>query len=631
MPEANLKSDLLELMEGLERYSSRVFLAAPTEDISFAEFLSRVKERGSTLARAGILPRDTVALYHSEPATLLVEFFALLSLRAVPVLLSSFWSPAQLIPMLQKVHPEYMSYTSNRQSSLEPIWSSLKLKGHFSETMKQIAGTTGSVGKEHSSGTVQTTQQQFLERFALMVCFSSGTEREPHPVFLGSGLSQRAVAVARAMGLKPEDRLKVDPDFASILNLVSGALACMVSGSSVDLTEPGAQSTVALLNRPGLPESIRSLKEKGARVYYSYGLAEAGGPVTVGESMPETWHCGGVLDGIEIRFRTLESAEESKSRGGSALKEGSEFGEIEGRWKDVQIWSEGNQEPSQGVGEGEASRWISSGDLGQLDGHSLLFRGRSSERIVRGGYEVMAPDVEEALNGYSDIVESAVVGIKDSRMGQEIIAFIAQKEGTSVDNAEIKTRLRNQLAPQQIPAKILSVAEFPRSSSGELQKLRMAEEYLRNQKLLNRIPGSVDIEYNWVYGRALSRFYTGLKEEEKIYGTRCPGCHKVQVPPKIYCGVCFLECSEYIEVPGAGVLESFTTVHLEYPGQPRKPPYTYGYIKLDGAHTHLYHLVDGLDVSEIHTGMRVEAVWKPREHRAGTLYDIEHFQPAGGP
>ena len=146
-------------------------------------------------------------------------------------------------------------------------------------------------------------------------------------------------------------------------------------------------------------------------------------------------------------------------------------------------------------------------------------------------------------------------------------------------------------------------------------------------QLISKVDGRVSLPYKWVYGKVLGRYYDGLKNEGKFYGMRCPKCKKVQVPPKAFCGVCFEECTEWVELPNRGVLESFTTVYMEFPGQPMKPPYTYGYVKLEGSNTHIYHLVEEIEEKDIRVGLKVEAVWQPAEKRKGNLYDIKYFRP----
>ncbi|MBR31976.1 MAG: hypothetical protein CMN77_11720 [Spirochaetaceae bacterium] len=670
MPDSIFKNaELLNLLESGVEFADRTFLHTSGSTTSYSEFETAVRKRKAALIEAGLQPGVRVALYSSSMDSIL-ELFSLLSLGAIPVLISSYWSAGRLIQLMNSVEATYLSFHSDLESVLQPVWSSLHhLDGAFSHSGLDtiVPEPVSSGGLEHPSlrsASEGMGQQAGLEQAGpgseslncALIVFSSGTEADPHPVFLGHGLASRAATVARRLELQPEDILYSSSDFSCIQDLVMGPLAAMAAGCSLDLTgtlkssvrmAPARELEKLILQSDqelskfrmvvasggGLGSQTRSiLKRCGTSLLQSYGIAEGAGPVTMVKDPPDTSDCGSSLPGVEVRIVPLDNRARNPAE--------QAMGEIQCRISDVQIPSMAGSGPihpeQDSYGSAEASSsaenqgWISTGDFGFIENGALRVVSRLSERIVRADEVIIAPEIERSLLSYSDILEAAVTGVADAKYGQELFAFVRLEDSSAVDSGEIKNRLRNDLSPEQIPGKIIPAGSFPRSSSGEIQKLRMAEEYLRNQKLLNRIPGSVDIEYRWVYGRALSRFYTGLKEEEKIYGTRCLGCHKVQVPPKIYCGVCFLECSEYVEVPGTGVLESFTTVYLEYPGQPRKPPYTYGYIKLDGTHTHLYHLVDGLDVSEIHTGMRVEAVWKPQKARAGTLYDIKHFQPVGG-
>lgn len=165
------------------------------------------------------------------------------------------------------------------------------------------------------------------------------------------------------------------------------------------------------------------------------------------------------------------------------------------------------------------------------------------------------------------------------------------------------------------------VDAFLRKDDGSVDTSVLLEEERRLREGVSVVEGSLRIEYEWHCGSALSRFYDGLQHEGRFYGTVCSKCQRVQVPPKLYCGVCFADAFEFVALPDTGVVESCTTVHLEFPGQPAKPPYTYGYIKLDGASTHFYHLLDG----DVVVGDRVKAIWQPADQRKGAMADVQRF------
>ena len=139
---------------------------------------------------------------------------------------------------------------------------------------------------------------------------------------------------------------------------------------------------------------------------------------------------------------------------------------------------------------------------------------------------------------------------------------------------------------------------------------------------VKEVRGQVHIPYRWSYGRWLSRFFAESRDNRRLMGTRCPRCASVMVPAARICPRCYVEASEWVEVSDHGVLATFTTVQLPFPGQPTEPPYTYGLILLDGASTYYSHLIDE-PVERLACGMRVQAVWA--EHRKGDLFDIRHF------
>ena len=559
----------------------------------------------------------------------------------------------------------------------------------WKDSEEKSPGESQSASDSHGafSSEKQATPGMPGDRLPAIIAFTAGTENQPKPIGFGCGLWKRARDLAVFLELDSRDELLLWDELSSIHNVVSFALSAMNAGASLRTSGNSNRSTVlfacsksinSYLNRGSTdvqsssqleeelsvdpeslnkvvisgngpsPESYARIKENGWVLYRGYHVTELAGIVSLVKSPGKFSSCGQALPGTEIRIGSLQTDSSVSSRTkpssysvlapDSPSFQEAKAGQIGDIWiRSIDLESNLNVETNPTSYESavedfaeDRERWFRTEDLGYLKEGQLFFHCRSWDRIRRNDIDVFATEIEQAMLSYPEIQEVAVIGIPDAKMGQEILAFVRMVETTSMDVSELKNRLRNQLPVESVPGKIVNVANFPRSSHLAIQKKRMAEDYLRNQKLLNRIPGKVDIEYRWVYGKALTRFYTGLKNEEKIFGTRCPECKKIQVPPKIYCGICFVECTEYIEVPRTGVLESFTTVHLEYPGQPRKPPYTYGYIKLDGTNTHLYHLVDGLKVDDIRTGLRVEAVWKPREQRAGTLYDIEYFQPIEG-
>jgi len=135
--------------------------------------------------------------------------------------------------------------------------------------------------------------------------------------------------------------------------------------------------------------------------------------------------------------------------------------------------------------------------------------------------------------------------------------------------------------------------------------------------------------YEWSIGRYGSRFFQEIREHQRFLGIRCPSCNTVYVPPRRLCGPCFRELYELVPLPNRGTLTAFSVVNYPFldpdTGKPRPIPYTYGYIRIDGADAIFSHIINETDVNRIRVGMKVRAVFKdPREMR-GNIQDIRHF------
>jgi len=139
--------------------------------------------------------------------------------------------------------------------------------------------------------------------------------------------------------------------------------------------------------------------------------------------------------------------------------------------------------------------------------------------------------------------------------------------------------------------------------------------------------GEMPVESLYTVGIAGEKFFRAIKDEGKFLGTKCKKCSMVYVPPKIYCERCFEKLDDYVEVAECGSLESFTCVHIGLDGERLLKPEIIGLINLDGASTGIIHRLGEVEVEELCMGMRVCAVFKPKNKREGSINDILYFKP----
>jgi hypothetical protein len=155
----------------------------------------------------------------------------------------------------------------------------------------------------------------------------------------------------------------------------------------------------------------------------------------------------------------------------------------------------------------------------------------------------------------------------------------------------------------------------------------MAIEKIRDLRQLRHWPGHMEADYIYTLGLAGERFFKEIKENGRIMGTRCKRCNLTYVPPRIYCERCFEKLEEWIEVSPRGTVYTFTIAHIDINGSKLEQPTIYAVIKIHGANGGLVHKISEVSPENVKIGMQVEAVFKPKEEREGSINDIKHFKP----
>ena len=125
--------------------------------------------------------------------------------------------------------------------------------------------------------------------------------------------------------------------------------------------------------------------------------------------------------------------------------------------------------------------------------------------------------------------------------------------------------------------------------------------------------------------------YLRALHEGKLIGARTGKEGKVYFPPHGADPATGLATTDFVELPDKGTVTTFAIINIPFAGQRIKPPYVAAYVLLDGADIPFLHLIQEIDASEVRMGMRVEAVWKPRDEWGFGIDNIEYFRPTGEP
>lgn len=122
--------------------------------------------------------------------------------------------------------------------------------------------------------------------------------------------------------------------------------------------------------------------------------------------------------------------------------------------------------------------YFRTGDLGKCEGDYLYLTGRLKEIINVGGKKVSPYQVEDVLNTCEFISESACIALADKNMGEVVQAFIVLKPSSPLEFEQVIERLQ-LLAVQNLPVhmrpeKYQHLASLPKTSSGKVQRLKLA-------------------------------------------------------------------------------------------------------------------------------------------------------------
>jgi acyl-CoA synthetase (AMP-forming)/AMP-acid ligase II len=125
----------------------------------------------------------------------------------------------------------------------------------------------------------------------------------------------------------------------------------------------------------------------------------------------------------------------------------------------------------------DAGGWLHTGDVGTLDGSgNLTVTDRLKDMYICGGFNVYPAEVEQALARLAGIVETAVIGIPDERLGEVGKAFVVTRPGCELTAAEVIGFCRERLANFKVPRRVEFRAELPRNPSGKPLKRLLRDE-----------------------------------------------------------------------------------------------------------------------------------------------------------
>lgn len=503
------------ILDVVMRQVDRPFLIDSLADrtLTYGQFHAGACSVASTLKQAGVKRRDRVAILLNNSAEFASLYFACLYLGATAVPVNPLLSGREIAFIIEHCGASRLVY----EPSLEALVPDDVLQGGLPTLTFQAQGSEQGGGELSLDPRLGADFQPFegvdpADLFSLS--FTSGTTSQPKGVpHRIDRLFAAAGAFNEALGFGPHTRLYHVLTMAYMAGFLNTLLCPFLAGGSVVL---GAafEPTLALrfweapvrhqantlwivptmaaalvkidrdprgpkhceqgiericIGTAPLPQQLRQDFEAkyGVRLLESYGLSEVLFVATDTAANPAPdGSVGPPLPGVQLRF--VDDAAQDLPRG--------QDGEILIRTPFLMAgyldYETSLPRPP------DAEQWFSSGDVGHLSPHGLLFiTGRKKDLIIRGGVNISPRVVEEALLASEDVVDAAVVGAPHTFYGEEVVAVIKLEQGRELEQVKptLTALCKEQLSPLSVPARYVALDAFPVSSTGKVQKNKLRE------------------------------------------------------------------------------------------------------------------------------------------------------------
>jgi fatty-acyl-CoA synthase len=342
--------------------------------------------------------------------------------------------------------------------------------------------------------------------------YTSGTTGFPK----GATLTHRNILnngyfVARLQGFTSADRLCIPVPFYHCFGMVMGNLGCTTHGATMvvpgDAFDPqhvletvAAERCTALY---GVPTMF--IAELGHPDFDRYDLTSlrtgvmAGSPCPVEVmkacvdrmNMRDVTICYGMTETSPVSTQTLpdDSLHHRTATVGRAHPHveiriaGSTSGETVGRGETGEFCTRGYSvmqgywnEPERTAEAIDADGWMHTGDLAVMadDGYVNIV-GRIKDMVIRGGENIYPREIEEFLYTHPAVADVQVIGVPDPKYGEELMAWIKLRPGTTIDEDEVRAFCRGAIAHYKVPRYIRFVDDFPMTVTGKVQKFLMRE------------------------------------------------------------------------------------------------------------------------------------------------------------
>ncbi len=206
-------------------------------------------------------------------------------------------------------------------------------------------------------------------------------------------------------------------------------------------------------------EVLRAFEETfGATILEGYGLSETSPVVSFNhpDQPRKVGSIGRPIAGVRVRIVAEDGSDVPVGEVGELAVAGENV--MKGYWRRPEATAET-------IPDG----WLRTGDLARADEDGYLYIvDRKKRLIIRGGYNVYPREIEEVLHQHPAVAEVAVIGLKHSRLGEEVGAAVMLAPGRSATAEELREFCKQRVAAYKYPRQVWLVDSLPTGPTGKI-------------------------------------------------------------------------------------------------------------------------------------------------------------------
>ena len=489
------------LKQKVKLFAERTFLRdfGSDKSYSYRDFDETTDRMAASLKTLGVHTGDRVALLHPNHSDFILGYFAIIKAGAVAVPINPVYTAKEALFVLEDSGARCLITTGN----FEPLLREIKDKAaHVKEFIVKREGQSLQEALEMRTGIPEPTGPPDRgPHDPAFIFYTSGTTGKPKGVMLTHrNLIFGGANTAQNYGLKETDVTIACLPLVHIFANASPVFGGLNSGGCVLVMErfqtesvfeaieryqvtwfPGVPTMFGyLLNEFGArPRNVSTLRmglsggaslseehltrfEKifQATLLEVYGLTESTGLVTANPvyGVRKTGSIGVNVSGVSVRLVDQKGVDVPEGEVGELIFKGPNA--TPGYWQQPEL-------TAAAIKDG----WVYTGDLARRDEDGYYFIvGRKDELIISGGYNIYPREIEEVLYQHEDIIEAAVMGVKDKNLGEVPKAYIALRSGSDLNIEQVIDFCRMHLTSYKIPRQVEIMKELPKNPTGKILK-----------------------------------------------------------------------------------------------------------------------------------------------------------------